>query len=241
VQSVARWFEENALPPPSLHLPFEEHMESGHIREFSALAPDAGVRLKTIDEMKRCLEMAERIPLAYVVLHLGIPGQRFNPACFDYAYAAVAQIQAFSGVRVLIENIENSISTIERVHEFVTLTKLEQVGVCYDTVHGYASGDAAAFASAPAGLIGALQLRDCQGSERRLWPFAGNIPWPLFVEKLTISKFGGPLMFETEDGDLARAHDTQMRLEELGAEAENSMDEFRLKHRLPLPKTEEEE
>jgi sugar phosphate isomerase/epimerase len=239
-QSVARWFTENELPPPSVHLPFEERLDNGYVRELSALATESVARQKAIDEMKRCLEVAERVPLAYVVIHLGVPGQRFTPACFDYAYSAIAQVQAFAGVRVLVENIENPISTFERVQEFLALTGLAGVGVCYDTVHGHVSGGPD-MTTASAGLIRALDLRDYQGADRRLWPFEGRIRWPLFIEKLTLSKFDGPLIFETEDGALGKAHEVSRRLEELRAEAENSIDEFRLRHKLPLPKPQEEE
>jgi sugar phosphate isomerase/epimerase len=243
VQSVARWFQENALPPPSVHLPFEERLEGGAVRDLSVFAPDSAARQKALDEMKRCLELAERVRVAYVVLHPGVPGQRFTPACFDYAYAAVAQIQTFAGVRVLIENIENEISTFERLHEFVTLTKLDEVGVCYDTAHGHASGGVARFASAPAGMIKAMHLRDCVAGEpeRRAWPFEGRIRWPRFIETVTLTRFDGPLIFETDDGDLGQAYEVSRRLDELRAEAENSIDEFRLKYKLPLPKRLEDE
>jgi sugar phosphate isomerase/epimerase len=246
--AVARWFDENELPAPSVHLPFEERVEGGHLRSISALASEGIARQKAMDEMKRCLELAERIQLAYVVLHLGVPGQPFSPASFDYAYSAVAQIHAFAGVRVLIENIENSISTIERVREFVELTNLTNIGVCYDTAHGHASNGAATFGAVESCPIVALHLRDRaasmgQGQEtaKRPWPFEGKISWPLFVEKLTLAKFNGPQIFETDDGDLGKAHEAQRRLEELRAEAENSIEEFRLKHKLPAPRREEEE
>jgi sugar phosphate isomerase/epimerase len=243
LQSVGRWFDENALPPPSLHLPFEERLEGGQVLEFSSLAPDNASRQKAVDEMKRCLELAERIRLDYAVLHLGVPGQRFTPACFDYAYSTVAQIQTFAGVRVLIENIENEVSTLERLEEFVTLTRLQEVGVCYDTAHAHASGGIAIFASTPPGLIRAMQLRDCLTDEphRRLWPFEGRIRWPRFIEKLTLTRFEGPLIFEPEGGELGEAYEVSRRLEELRAEAENSIDEFRLKHKLPQPKRQEDE
>ena len=39
--------------------------------------------------------------LTFVVLHLGNPGQEFNPVVFDHAYAAIATIQSFAGTRVL--------------------------------------------------------------------------------------------------------------------------------------------
>ncbi|HEX5000005.1 MAG TPA: sugar phosphate isomerase/epimerase family protein [Terriglobia bacterium] len=238
-QGIARWFEENELPPPSLHLPFEERVSPDYTKTLSALAPESGARQEAMDEIKRCLELAERLRLAYVTLHLGVPGQPFSPACFDHAYAAVAQIQAFSGVRVLIENIPNEISTLSRIRELIVVADLPETGICYDTAHG-PSSRGLDFGSEGAGPVVALQLSDRMapigsGDEpERLWPFEGKIRWPAFIEKLALSSFDGPLIFET-DGGIGKAHDVCRRLDELRAEAENSIDEFRLKYRLPVP------
>src|SRR5436190_1652664 len=45
LRGIGRWFEENEVPAPSLHLPFEQSVERGHRllpgNVLSALAPDS--------------------------------------------------------------------------------------------------------------------------------------------------------------------------------------------------------
>jgi len=62
---------------------------------------------------KRSLEIADQVPLAYVVLHLGNPREQFSPMSFEYAYGAIALIRSFCGAEVMIENIPNEVSTLE--------------------------------------------------------------------------------------------------------------------------------
>jgi sugar phosphate isomerase/epimerase len=139
LRAFGRWFEENALPAPSIHLPFLEDTGSER-RWITPLHPERRLREAAMDEMKRCLELAERVHPEYVVMHLGNPGESFNPLCFEYAYAAIFQIRQFSGVKVMVENIPNEISTIERLQEFRQLSDLSEIGICYDTGHGHLQG-----------------------------------------------------------------------------------------------------
>src|SRR6185503_5928498 len=104
LRAIGRWFEENALPSPSIHLPFLE--DTGNERRWiTPLDPERRHREAALDEIKRCLELADRVRPEYVVMHLGNPGEAFNPVCFEYAYAAIALIRKFSGVQIMVENI----------------------------------------------------------------------------------------------------------------------------------------
>src|SRR5436190_16164524 len=68
-RDIARWFRENELPAPSLHLPFEKNV----------LADSRFDRQAALDELKRCLELSDLLPVRFAVLHLGDPHQEFNP------------------------------------------------------------------------------------------------------------------------------------------------------------------
>src|SRR5215470_17575899 len=140
LRSIGRWFQENALPPPSLHLPFVENVGPVQRIWISILDPERRHREAAIDQMKRALELNDYVPLDYVVLHLGNPKEKFTPLAFEYAYAAIAQIRAFAGVQIMLENIPNEISTLERLEEFKRMSGLPEVGICYDTGHGHIQG-----------------------------------------------------------------------------------------------------
>jgi hypothetical protein len=231
IRGVARWFEENEMPAPSLHLPFEENWQTGEKRPLSVLDPELRRREYVMDEIKRCLVLGERLALAHVVLHLGVAGQEFNPVMFDYAYAAVATIERFAGVRVLIENLANDISTVARLREFKTVSGLQSVGICYDTGHAHLEKDKVL----PDVLddIQAIHIDDNDGrADNHAWPFEGTTNWPRFAEQLVVSGFAFPLILEPDDERLERAKDCRSRLIELLQEAAVSLEEFRLKHKL---------
>lgn len=219
IRAIARWFPDNQVPAPSLHLPFEE----------SILASRPLIRQHALDEIKRCLELGDLLPLSWAVLHLGAPGDEYNPAFFDYAYAAVSAIQSFSGARVLIETLANGIATFDRIAEFRAAAQIQDVGICYDTGHGELDG-----------VPDAIHLDDNLGAiDDHLWPFDGSRNWPAFVERLVVKSFEGPLILEAKDDRLDKASSCRSRLSDLIGEAQDSLEEFRLKHKLPPPRDEE--
>ena len=226
LRSIGRWFTENGIPAPSLHLPFIEH--AGDKIWISVLESERRLREAAMDEIKRALELADHVALSYVVMHLGNPKDAFNPVAFEYAYAAVAQIRAFAGVEIMIENIPNEISTIERIEEFKRVSNLDGVGICYDTGHGHLQGITGGFEHART-----THVHDNHGEkDEHLWPYEGTLIWPVLVEKLVLAKYQGPFIFETRGDDLSKGDEVKSRLEELWYEATHSIEEFRLKYRI---------
>jgi len=231
LRSIGRWFRENGIPGPSLHLPFIEHAGPFDKKWISVLEPERRHREAAMDEIKRALELADHVALAYVVMHLGNPKDDFNPVAFDYAYAAISQIRAFAGVEVMIENIPNQISTMERLEEFKRVSDVEGVGICYDTGHGHLQGITGGFEHART-----THVHDNHGEkDEHLWPFEGTLVWPALLEKFVAAKYQGPFIFETRGEDLSKGGDVKSRLEELWYEANHSIEEFRLKYGLEIP------
>src|SRR5262245_53312012 len=228
LKAIARWFQENALPPPSLHLPFVENVGPTQRIWISALNPERRHREVALDEIKRSLELADQVHLAHVVLHLGNPKDSFTPVSFEYAYAAIAQIRAFAGIEVLIENIPNEISTLERIEEFKAVSQIPDLGICYDAGHGHLQGVVPTFQH-----VRATHLHDNNGEkDEHLWPFQGTIEWPAFVEKLVMADYKGALTFEARGEELSKGGDVKSRLQDLWDEAQNSLEEYRLKYDL---------
>src|SRR5207244_12286260 len=135
---------------------------------------------------------------------------------FDYAYAAISQIHAFAGVEVMIENIPNEISTIERIEEFKLVSDLQGLGICYDTGQGYLQGITGGFEYART-----THVHDNHGEkDEHLWPFEGSLVWPALIDKFVVAKYQGPFIFETRGDDLSKGVDVKSRLEELWYEAQ---------------------
>jgi sugar phosphate isomerase/epimerase len=228
MRSIGRWFQENALPAPSFHLPFMENVGPTQKIWISVLEPERRLREAAIDEIKRSLELADVIRPAYVVMHLGNPGESFTHVAFDFAYSAIVQIRAFAGVDVMIENIPNDISTIARIEEFKAVAQLSNIGICYDTGHGHLQGNTNGFEH-----IQTTHVHDNNGhKDEHLWPFEGTLEWPALIEKLILANYKGPFVFETRGNDLSKGAEAKSRLGDLWDEAENSIEEFRLKYKL---------
>ena len=176
VRSLVRWFSDVQLPSPSLHLP------KGRPEE-DILSSRPIERQRALDEIKRCLEVCDLMPLSFVVLHLGTEGQKFNPVVFEHAFATIATIQSFAGVRVLLETLSNDIATFERIHEFRNAAQIPNIGICYDTGHGEMDGKP-----------DAIHLDDNNGDGNdHLFPFEGTRNWPALVERIVLSEFDGPM------------------------------------------------
>jgi sugar phosphate isomerase/epimerase len=226
LRGIGRWFQANSLPPPSIHLPFVENVGPSQRIWISVLEPERRLREAAVDEIKRCLELVDHVAVAYVVLHLGNPRDKFTPVAFEHAYAAVAQIRAFAGVDVMIENIPNDISTLERIEEFRTNSQLTDIGICYDTGHGHLQEATPEFAN-----IRTMHLHDNhREKDEHLWPFEGTLNWAALIEKLVVANYSGSYMFEARGEDLSKGNEVKSRLQDLWQEAKNSIEEYRLKY-----------
>ena len=226
LRAIGRWFHENALPSPSLHLPFVENVSPTQRRWISVLEPERRHREAALDEIKRSLELSDHTGLSYVVLHLGNPHEQFSPLAFEHAYAAIKQIRAFAGVEVMLENIPNEISTLQRLEEFKAASQLEDLGICYDTGHGHIQNDNPAFEN-----IRAMHVHDNNGEkDEHLWPFDGTLGWHALIEKLVLAKYSGAFTFEARGEELSKGNEVKSRLQDLWDEAQNSIEEYRLKY-----------
>jgi sugar phosphate isomerase/epimerase len=157
---------------------------------------------------------------------------------FDYAYSAIAMIRAFSGVKVLIENIPNDISTVERLQEFRSAAQLADIGFCYDAGHERSSnGTPDRWKD-----VHLIHLNDNRGGvDEHIWPFDGSRNWPAFIAELVEADYSGSFIFEVvANNEIAKGQEAGRRLNELWDEAASSLEEFRLKYRLPLHAREEE-
>lgn len=228
-KEIAAWFQSNAVESPSLHLPFFEEIGREKVRWISPLAPDERDRRAAIDEIKRALELTDRLTVSYVVVHFGVPHQTFHPLNFDHAYALIRSISEFAGVDILVENIPNEISTLDRIREFLDVTQLADIRICYDSGHGRLQGSLPRLDG-----VAAIHLNDNLGDQEddHSWPFEGTLNWPEFVEEIVRSDYQGPMVFEVSDGDPEHGARASDRIEGLLAEARASLEEFRTKYKL---------
>ncbi len=109
-----------------------------------------------MDEVKRALESAEQVPIDACVIHLGHKGDAWNTRALENSLTAIEHLKAFAhplGVRLLIENLQNDITSPEHILEILRVGHFDHVGVCLDIV--------ACPSADPQSNKGSLRLSNC--------------------------------------------------------------------------------
>ncbi len=191
VRETADWFRSNGVGA-TLHQPLylsdrADAQWSRHVApNLNLIDPEKSRRIGAMDEVKRALECAEQIPVSACVLHLGQKDDAWNPRALENSLTAIEHLKAFAhplGVRILLENIQNEITTPEHLLEIVRVGHFDRVGFCLDVGHAHLAGpeknagvDAAFELMKP--RIQQIHLHDNHGAkDDHLWPGAGSIDW----------------------------------------------------------------
>jgi sugar phosphate isomerase/epimerase len=204
VQDVAQWFLDHGLSLHSVHAPLFSGLGSGRAGELP-LSPaylERRLRIDSMDEMKHALEVAERLPFSFFILHLGLPGEEYDPRKFDAAFTSIEHLRLFAkerGAQILIENIHNDLSTPQRLINFLQYTRLD-VKICFDTGHAHLSGGVVPEFDALKDVIATVHLHDNRReSDDHLMPFSGTIEWGPVLEALRSLNGQAPLLLEPRD------------------------------------------
>ena len=237
LREIASWFRDTGTVA-TLHQPiFTREQSENWSRHVSAtlslIAPEKTHRIDAMDEVKRALESAEQIPISAITLHLGLKDDSWNTRALENSLTAIEHIKAFAhplGVKVLLENLQNEVTTPEHLLEILHIGHFNNVGITLDVGHAHLSDtglDHAFELLRP--RIAELHLHDNHGlKDEHLWPGTGSIDWTNLA-KLAASlpaQVPGILeiaydLNETADSATTKAiaaFDQQLRLtEQLGA------------------------
>jgi len=124
IRELGHWFRDSPLKLHSLHSPmFSDDVwgRSGPDAVINLTEPVKIKRLRMVDEIKRALDVAEVVPFKYLIQHLGVSGEEYDPYKIDSAFSALEEISVFArqrGVEVLLENTPNALSSAERLLMF---------------------------------------------------------------------------------------------------------------------------
>jgi sugar phosphate isomerase/epimerase len=143
---------------------------------------DKPARIKATDELKRALEMADRIRFRYFVLHIGAEDEEFHEAKLDSAFNALDELHVMArqlGVEMLLENFPNDLSSADRLDYFLRITHLP-FGYSFDVGAAHrGAGIEHEFGRMQEG-IRAVDIHDNDGeADLRLFPEdeGGSIAW----------------------------------------------------------------
>src|SRR5437763_3903475 len=142
VREIADWFRTSGMPLHSVHAPLYADYEWGRSGSppINVAATDRAARIEAMDEIKRAIEVAEHIPFRFLIQHVGVANESFNERKFEAAMTSIEHLRAFAkplGVRLLLENIPNELSTPDRLVEMIRTAHFDDVGVCFDFGHAH--------------------------------------------------------------------------------------------------------
>ncbi len=207
VREIAEWFRESPVPLHSVHAPMFSDYESGRTGSppVNIASIDRAQRIAAMDEIKRAIELAEHIPFNFLIQHIGLAGESFDDRKFEAALTSVEHLRAFAkplGVKLLLENIANELTTPERLVEFIHTSHFDDVGICFDVGHAHMMNSVSEAFEILKGHIRSTHIHDnAKIRDSHLWPGDGSIDWKQTMEMLRSAPAVPPLLLEVESDE----------------------------------------
>jgi sugar phosphate isomerase/epimerase len=224
VREIADWFRTSGVPLHSVHSPMFADYESGRSgsQPVNVAATDRAQRIEAMDEIKRAIEVAEQIPFRFLVQHLGLPNESFSEKRFESAMTSIEHLRAFAkplGVRILLENIPNELSTPDRLVEMIHAAHFDDVGICFDFGHAHMMSSVREAFEIVRKQVSSTHVHDnAKVQDSHLWPGQGTIDWEEAMELLRSAPQTPPLLLELEGNEkvnpLEKLGETFGKLEE---------------------------
>ena len=204
VKEIAEWFRASGIPLNSVHSPLYADYEWGRAGAppVNIASTDRAGRIEAMDEIKRALEIAEQIPFRFLVQHLGTTNEDFSEKKFEAAMTSIEHLRAFAkplGVRILLENIPNELSTPEKLVEMIRGAHFDDVGVCFDVGHAHIMGSVREAFEILRNHICSTHIHDNKkDKDSHLWPGEGTVDWKEAMELLRSAPQTPALLLELE-------------------------------------------
>jgi sugar phosphate isomerase/epimerase len=234
VRDIATWFRDAGVAA-TLHQPLyisdrADAQWSRHVApNLNLIDPEKSRRIAAMDEVKRALESAEQIPISACTLHLGHKDDDWNLRALENSLTAIEHLKAFAhplGVRLLLENLQNEITTPDHILEILGVGHFDRVGVCLDIGHAHLAqpSDSQPNSSIDEAFellkprIAQLHLHDNHGQkDEHCWPGDGSIDWANVARHIATLPANIP-------GILEIAHDLEETQESVPTKATQAFD-----------------
>jgi sugar phosphate isomerase/epimerase len=183
LREFAGALQDYSLTLHSLHAPTERELSPG--REsgvpISICDPERIRRVDAVDEVKRALEVAERIPFRYLVQHLGHSNDKQTPRAMDAAFNSLEHLSIFAkerGVTIALENTRSEFGSPEALVQLIRETHLRELKFCFDTGHAHIEEGIPKALEVMGDRIVTTHIHDNHGEkDEHLLPFDGTIDW----------------------------------------------------------------
>jgi sugar phosphate isomerase/epimerase len=205
IAQLGEWLADTRLELHSVHAPIFDAMNGGKwVGSYSNASGNETRRKAAIAETQAALQVAQRIPYRYLVVHLGMPSGEQLPPADNQPDAArrsveeIVELAAAVNVKVALEVIPNPLASA------ATLVRLIEddldgidAGICLDYGHAHIMGDLAEAIEAISGHLWTTHVHDNGGKrDDHLVPYAGSVDWDLAMMETQKIGYDGVMMFE---------------------------------------------
>ena len=235
IRAMASALEAHHLQLVSLHAPNRRDLSA--MRESGAPLSICEVervrRVEAMDALKRVIDVANDLPYARLILHMGSSRETADPRKRDAAFSSLEHLilhARHAGVTICVENTQSEMGSPDYLRAFVDETRLTGLRFYFDIGHAHL----AEFPeeqrleksfSPLRELVSSVHLHDNHGEkDEHLPPYDGSIHWPDAIKLLkSAAQNGGlPLVLELKQ---KIGHDAATVSEQLSS-ARKSLDRF---------------
>jgi sugar phosphate isomerase/epimerase len=195
IQAMASALEQHGLQLVSLHAPTSRDMsamrESG--TPLSICEVERVRRIEAMDELKRVIDVADDLPYARLILHMGSARETADPRKRDAAFSSLEHLilhAHHAGVTICVENTMSEMGDPSYLRTFVDETRLTGLRFNFDIGHANLSDfpeeERLEKSFAPLGdLVSSVHLHDNRGEkDEHIHPYEGTIDWPAAIKLL---------------------------------------------------------
>jgi sugar phosphate isomerase/epimerase len=211
VRAMAGALEAHKLKLVSLHGPTSRDMsatrESG--TPLSICEVERVRRIEAMDELKRVIDVADDLPYARLILHMGGSRETADPRKRDAAFSTLEHLVLHAhhaGVTICVENTTSEMGDPNYLRAFVDETRLTGLRFNFDIGHAHLAelpeDERIEKSFAPLrDLVASVHLHDNHGDkDEHLPPFDGSIDWPAAIKLLkTAPDANLPIVLELKE------------------------------------------
>src|SRR3989442_4604875 len=211
IHAMAGALEAQRLQLVSLHAPTSRDLsamrESG--TPLSICEVERVRRIEAMDELKRVIDVADDLPYARLILHMGGSRETADPRKRDAAFSTLEHLVLHAhhaGVTICVENTTSEMGDPAYLRAFVDETRLTGLRFNFDIGHAHLSDfpkdECIEKSFSPLrDLVSSVHLHDNHGEkDEHLPPYDGTIDWPAAIKLLkTAPESNLPLVLELKE------------------------------------------
>ena len=211
IRAMAGALEARRLQLASLHAPTSRDLsamrESG--TPLSICEVERVRRIEAMDELKRVIDVAEDLPYARLILHMGGSRETADQRKRDAAFSSLEHLilhARHAGVTICVENTTSEMGSPDYLRAFLDETRLSGLRFNFDIGHAHLAEfpeqERLEKSFAPLReMVSSVHLHDNHGEkDEHLPPYHGSIHWPDAVKLLKSGTQNGlPLVLELKE------------------------------------------